>query len=120
MKFSYSDIRWRRARARAIRRDGDRCTVARLLGGTCTPGPLHGHHITPIREGGAPFHEDNIGTACAGHHPEWEALRRELVARRRRHRGVPTAPRCRHQHRSAYARELCERRMARDRGQLVA
>lgn len=110
----YSTLRWRLVRARAITRDGARCTVSRLLGGLCSSGPLHAHHIRPVSEGGALYDLDNVGTTCARHHPTWEALRRQLVAVQNGHAPVgDTTPRCHHPHRSREARELCERRMAR-------
>lgn len=112
----YNTLRWRKTSARAIARDGHRCTVARLLGGPCS-GRLHAHHIEPVREGGAPFDLDNVGTACASHHPQWEALRRTIVGRRRHD---PKPARCPHQHRSAEARRICEARLARKQRELVA
>lgn len=104
----YSSRRWKSARAAAIRRDGRSCTVARLLGGDCSRGPLHVHHVVPLEDDGAPFDLDNLGTTCARHHPTWEALRRTLVRRRQ-----APPPRCRHQHRSVEARLICEARLAR-------
>lgn len=105
----YTSLLWRTVSSRARARDGNRCTVARLIGGDCG-GVLHGHHIVPVSEGGAAFDLDNVGTVCAVHHPTWEALRRRLVEVRERRR-----IRCRHQHRSREAREQCERRLARRR-----
>lgn len=116
MTSIYNTTRWRRTSARAIARDGHRCTVARLLGGECSPG-LDAHHIIPVREGGHPYDLDNVGTACDTHHPQWENLRRALVGRRQR---KPDLPRCPHQHRSREARRLCEARMARQRGMVAA
>lgn len=114
MENIYSTLRWRMTRRRAIERDEGRCTVSRLLGGACAPGPLHAHHIVPVGEGGAPFELDNVGTTCAAHHPQWEALRRLLV---RKLLGLderrPVA--CPHSHRSAEARRICEARLARQR-----
>lgn len=112
MRNIYSTLRWRIVRARALERDGHRCTVSRLLGGDCSDGPLHAHHIEPVAAGGRPFDVDNVGTTCARHHPMWEALRRDLV---RRAGGEEPAPRCTHPHRTREAREICERRMARRR-----
>lgn len=116
----YSDRRWRATRRAAIARDEGRCTVARLLGGECSKGPLEGHHIMPVSEGGAPFDIVNVGTTCASHHPVWEALRRNLVRQLRE--PAPVVPRCPHQHRNAEARAQCERRLARQarQRQLVA
>lgn len=105
----YNTEAWKATRSVALERDGNRCTVARLLGGECRGG-LHAHHIVAVADGGAPFDPDNVGTSCAGHHPMWEALRRQLVARLLSAR---RAPRCHHDHRTRQAREICERRMAR-------
>lgn len=105
----YSSDAWKATRSAALARDGNRCTVARLLGGQCG-GPLHAHHIVAIEDGGKPFDPDNVGTACRTHHPMWEALRRQLVARLLER---PKLPRCPHDHRTRQAREICERRMAR-------
>ncbi len=62
----------------------------------------------------SPLFNDNLGTTCSTHHSQWESLRR-ILARRRR----APAPRCPHQHRTPEAREICERRLARQR-ELVA
>jgi hypothetical protein len=116
----YNTLIWRTARARALARDGSRCTVARLLGGECR-GPLHVHHLIPVESGGDAFALDNLGTACESHHPAWEALRRSLV--RAQEPEEPRPVRCRHRHATAEAREICERRMrreARERGNPVA
>lgn len=113
MENLYSSLRWRIVRKRALERDGHRCTVSRLLGGPCSPGPLHAHHIVPVEDGGPPFELDNIGSTCAGHHPQWEALRRILVQRLLGDDDRP--PRCPHQHRTREARRICERRLARQR-----
>jgi hypothetical protein len=78
-KTLYSTAEWRRTRARAIERDRGTCTVSRLLGGRCSSGPLHVHHIIPLSEGGDPLDLDNLGTSCSHHHPRWEALRRAIV-----------------------------------------
>jgi len=78
VKFDYSSPEWRALRARALARDGRKCTVSRLLGGRCH-GLLHVHHIIPVEDGGPPLELDNTGTACARHHPRWEALRRRLA-----------------------------------------
>lgn len=110
MDSLYHTFRWRATRSRALARDGHRCTVSRLLGGRCSPGPLHAHHIVPVSDGGAAYDVDNVGTSCAAHHPRWEALRRRLVAEQQT--GLPV-PRCPHRHRSREARQICERRLAR-------
>lgn len=109
----YSDLKWRQVRARALERDGGRCTVSRLLGGPCSETePLHAHHIVPVGDGGAPFDLENVGTVCAVHHPSWEALRRQLV---RKLLDAREPVRCPHQHRTAEGRRLCEERLARAR-----
>jgi hypothetical protein len=118
MQNIYGTLRWRVTRSRALARDGKRCTVSRLLGGSCTPGPLHAHHIHAIEDGGDPFDLDNVGTTCAAHHPMWESLRRLLV---RKMLGQDEQPiRCPHAHRSAEARRICEARIARQRQRAVA
>jgi len=87
--FSYSSAEWRALREIAIARDAGRCTVSRLLGGRCSSGSPHVHHIEALEDGGAPFDLDNLATVCASHHPSWEALRRKLVATRHRRVHVP-------------------------------
>lgn len=107
MVHFYDSPAWDAARGFALARDRHRCTVSRLLGGPCK-GTLHVHHIVAIQDGGAPYDLDNLGTACAAHHPKWEALRRALA---RSHEGL--RPRCPHRHRSREARRICETRLAR-------
>lgn len=117
MEHIYSTLRWRNyTRPAAIARDAGRCTVSRLLGGDCSPGPLHAHHILAIADGGEPYDVDNVGTTCAAHHPMWEALRRQLV----RHMTPAPPPRCPHVHRSAEARRICEARLERQHARAVA
>lgn len=106
----YSTVLWRVVRARALARDADTCTVARLFGGECSDGPLSVHHIVPVSEGGARLDLSNCGTVCRRHHPQWEALRRAIMARRE-----PEWVTCPHEHRHADARAACERRLNRDR-----
>lgn len=108
----YDTLLWQTVRARALARDGNRCTVSQLLGGHCAAGPLHAHHIIPVSEGGEPFDLHNVGTTCSAHHPMWEALRRTLVKRMLR---ASEPARCTHEHRSREARLICERRKARQR-----
>lgn len=101
-----SSPEWLTLRDRVLERDGHRCTVARLLGGRCR-GALHVNHIIARSERhDLALDEDNCGTACAAHHPQWEALVRAL---RRRHE----PPRCRHVHPYPQGRRECEERMAR-------
>lgn len=103
-------------RAQVLQRDGRRCTVARLLGGDCSDEPLHVHHIVPRSDGGTDD-VDNLATACATHHPTWEALRRQLVRAILRGR---RASRCPHRHRTLDARLICEARLARRESLLAA
>ena len=110
----YNTLRWRIVRSRAIARDGGRCSAARFLGGSCSPGPLHVHHLVPISEGGDPYDLENCLTVCSRHHPQIEALRRYVL------REDARTPRCPHQHRTADSRRLCEARMARRVGSRVA
>lgn len=107
MSSIYATQLWANVRAHVLARDGNRCTVSRLLGGRCSPGPLHAHHIEAVADGGAAFDVDNVGTTCARHHPKWEALRRALVSQRGK-----DVPRCPHRHVNADARRICEARLA--------
>jgi hypothetical protein len=77
----YSSLAWRAARRAALDRDGERCTVARLLGGICSAS-LHVHHLKPVREGGDRFGLDNLVTVCSTHHPQLEGVRRAVLAER--------------------------------------
>lgn len=113
MASVYDTLRWRATADRARKRDGNRCFVARLLGGECAGGTPHAHHIRPLEEGGAPYDLENVATVCASHHPVWEALRRRLLAALDLPEERP--PRCHHFHRTAEARRQCESRMARQR-----
>lgn len=106
--FSYSSLRWRVVRLRALDRDRHRCSVPRVLGAAFGPcsGRLEVHHLIPVEEGGAPYELENTLTVCKRHHSRLHALRRFVL------RDDPT-PVCRHVHRTAEARELCQRRLAR-------
>ncbi len=96
---------WSDVRLRALERDKHSCTVAALLGGPCR-GRLHVHHIQPRAERpDLALALDNLGTSCAAHHAAWEGLRRQLEK-------MAGVRRCPHQHRSAEARALCERRLS--------
>lgn len=108
MRSLYSTALWRRARARALSRDGRRCTVARLLGGPCSA-ELHVHHLVPVEDGGALYDLENLITACSRHHPKLEALRRAILSD-----DDDGPPRCPHQHRHPEARRQCEERLARE------
>lgn len=105
----YNSQEWRDVCTRVLLRDGFRCIVSKLLGGECSPPPLHVHHIVPLADGGAPFDEDNCASVCSRHHPIWEALRRRVVEARE---GKPV--RCPHKHVHRLAREECEARMRRE------
>jgi hypothetical protein len=105
----YSTLRWRAARAAALRRDGNHCAVGRWFGGACDP-ILHVHHLCPVSDGGDPYALDNLLTVCAAHHPMLEAFR----ARVTRH-AAPAVPRCPHRHRTEDARRQCEARLRRER-----
>ena len=104
----YDSPAWDTARTLALARDGDRCTVARLLGGSCHP-RLDVHHVHPVEEGGAPYDVDNLLTVCAAHHPMLEAFRRHVIQAALR----PAVPRCPHHHPYPQGRAECERRLAR-------
>lgn len=101
----YSTPAWDAVRSAALRRDGHRCSVARLLGGRCTL-TLHVHHLQPIEDGGPMLDLDNLITVCARHHPKVEAVRRAILARRE-----PRARSCRHRHVTPEARALCEAKL---------
>jgi 5-methylcytosine-specific restriction endonuclease McrA len=100
-------LTWSDLRARVLERDGRRCTVGWLLGGRCAR-TLDIHHIVPRKEGGA-NDEDNLMTACHHHHPQVEAIRREIM-RRRGWRRCPHRPGT---HRYPEGNEACERRLNR-------
>jgi 5-methylcytosine-specific restriction endonuclease McrA len=56
------DRRWKRARAAARRRDGNRCQ-------SCGAGArLEIHHILPLEQGGDPYALSNLVTLCASCH----------------------------------------------------
>lgn len=102
MASIYHSPEWATARAAALGRDGNRCTVARLIGGECHA-TLDVHHIVPVAEGGS--HDlDNLITACHAHHPMLERLRRFLLRE-------PARRRCPHYHPYPGGREACERKL---------
>lgn len=105
----YSDPRWDAARKAVLERDNGSCVVSWLLGGQCSDGPLHVHHIIPVAEGGPKFELSNLASVCASHHPTWESLR-YLIRSAREKRG---RPRCPHRHVSLDARLICEAQLAR-------
>lgn len=107
----YSSPEWLDLRARALARDGHRCTVARLLGGSCSA-RLDVHHLIPVAEGGPELPDlDGVVTTCSAHHPTLEALRRFVVNRRRRRVRA-----CRHDHRYDIARRQCRQQRLREAG----
>jgi hypothetical protein len=115
MESFYRTTEWRDLAARAKARDGHRCTVARLLGGSCSD-TLHAHHLVPVGEGGPSLPDlDGIVTACASHHPTLHALRRFVRARKE-----PKIRPCRHQHRYDHARRLCRERRLREAREIAA
>lgn len=98
----YLSPEWAALREDALRRDADRCTVARLLGGPCSP-TLHVHHLSRKPEHALDL--DWVGTTCSAHHPQWEAVRRSVTR-------VRDVGPCGHHHRYDHAREECRRRRA--------
>ena len=66
---------WEKVRYQAFERDGHRCVDCNRLG------PLEGHHLVPLEQGGAALDVDNVVSLCALCHiarhrtvgdPEWE------------------------------------------------
>lgn len=106
----YTSKEWRELRDRVIRRDGNRCTVSRLLGGDCSA-MLQVHHIEARRDRpDLELDPDNCGTVCSAHHPSWEAVRRYVERSRRE------LPPCRHTHPYREGRLQCARERARKLG----
>lgn len=107
----YHTLAWRRLRHQVLRRDGNRCTVARLLGGDCS-GTLHVHHLQPPSQGGITLPAtDQLITVCAVHHPLVEKVRRAVLDAQK-----PVEPvwkRCPHKHVTAESRRQCEERLNR-------
>lgn len=100
-----SSPEWISARDAARARDGDRCSVGRLLGGRCR-GVLHVNHIVPRRDRPElALDPDNLGTCCASHHPMWEAFARAIRLLR-----LEELPPCRHTHPYKIGRDECARR----------
>jgi hypothetical protein len=110
----YTSPEWRALTERVKRRDGNRCTVARLLGGSCS-GTLTVHHIEKRRDRpDLELDDDNCATVCSVHHPTWEAMRAFIEKARR-----PLPP-CGHFHPYRQGRIACERRRAAKLGIVVA
>lgn len=104
MSDLYNTLAWEAVRAAVLARDGNRCTVARLLGGKCD-GALHVHHLKSASDyPELALDVDNLGTACASHHPKWEAVRRAVM----KVRGWKT---CKHYHPTVDGRRSCERKL---------
>lgn len=99
----YSTSAWRDLREQARSRDGNRCSVSRLLGGDCS-GLLHVHHLDPLAD---PLDLDGLLTVCQRHHPKIEAVRRSVL----NYRGGSSP--CPHRHVTAEGRAQCERRRQR-------
>lgn len=101
----YTSAAWLAVRDRVRARDGNACSVGRLLGGPCR-GVLHVNHIVPRRERpDLAYDDDNLGTCCASHHPTWEAFARAIRLLR-----LEDLPPCRHTHPYREGRIQCERR----------
>ena len=111
----YTSPAWVALRERVLARDGRRCTVARLLGGSCG-GAMHVHHIQAVEDRlDLALDENNCASVCATHHPRWEAVRRAVIKQR-----PDTVPDCGHYHPYKEGREACRRKRMRDRGLLAA
>lgn len=95
MQRVYDSPAWQQTRTRVLQRDPD-CLFRNL--GDCQ-GTLHVHHIQPLREQGDPLDEHNLAVVCARHHRILEGVQRRAWRR------------CQHQHRYAFARLECERRL---------
>lgn len=104
----YTSPAWKQLRVLALERDDRSCTVARLIGGPCSP-RLDVHHLRPISEGGDPLDLDGVITVCSAHHPRLEALRRYVL------RDPDAVPPCNHIHPYPGGREACARLRARRR-----
>ena len=101
----YTSPEWLVVREKALARDGNRCTVARLIGGDCST-RLDVHHLQPVSERpDLAYDLDNLVTACSSHHPTLEAVRRILRIIR-----VIDLPPCGHKHPYASGRIECENR----------
>lgn len=101
----YGSAEWTEVRDFVRSRDANRCSVGRLLGGPCR-GVLHVNHIIPRRDRpDLELDPDWLGTACASHHPMWEAFARAIRLLR-----VEELPPCRHVHPYRQGRIDCERR----------
>lgn len=100
MATLYGTHRWRNYRSLVLADDAE-CAFARLAG-NCR-GALHVHHIHPVSQGGPEIpDEDGVVVLCNRHH----ALLHSWIRRQE-----PQYKTCPHNHRYAWAREQCERRL---------
>jgi hypothetical protein len=101
----YNSPEWRGLSDLARSRDGNRCSVARLIGGKCSA-RLDAHHLQSIQERpDLALELDNLLTVCASHHPTLEACRRLLRVIR-----MIDMPPCGHTHPYASGKRACEER----------
>lgn len=101
----YTSPEWLVVREQALARDGNRCSVARLIGGDCST-RLDVHHLQPIEERPDLVYDlDNLLTVCSSHHPTLEAVRRILRVIR-----LIDMPPCPHRHTYPQGRIDCENR----------
>lgn len=99
----YNSPEWHAVRDLARERDGNRCSVARLLGGVCSD-RLDVHHLQSRDERpDLALDLDNLLTVCARHHPTWEAAAHLLRVVR-----LIDMPPCNHHHPYASGRIQCE------------
>ena len=105
----YNSPEWHAAREHARKRDGDRCSVARLLGGNCSA-RLDVHHLQSVEERpDLALDVDNLITVCSHHHPTLEAAARLLRIIR-----LIDMPPCHHRHPYAAGRIACENKRRND------
>lgn len=96
---------WIALRDEARLRDGNCCSVGRLLGGPCL-GVLAVNHIAPRRlRPDLALDLDNCGTCCASHHVQWESFAKALRLLR-----LEEMPPCGHKHPYREGRLQCERK----------
>jgi hypothetical protein len=105
----YNSPEWHAARTLARKRDGNRCSVARLLGGDCSA-RLDVHHLQPLDERpDLALDLDNLLTVCASHHPTLEACARLLRIIR-----LIDMPPCGHRHPYRQGRIDCDNKRRAD------
>ena len=99
----YNSPEWRAVRELTLARDGNRCSVARLIGGDCSA-RLDVHHLQSLDERpDLGLALDNLLTVCSCHHPTLEAIRRMLRIIR-----LIDMPPCGHHHPYRQGRIDCE------------